>query len=53
MLHNLGYGRIIHIPAGPEQPIPKQEPADYIPEFAQGIERFAAEKGLEMLQKPC
>ena len=47
VLHDLGYGnRVVHIPAGPEQPSPKQELPDYIPEFVQGIERFAAEKGL-------
>jgi D-inositol-3-phosphate glycosyltransferase len=42
VLHDLGYGnRVVHIPAGPEQPSPKQELPDYIPEFVQGIERFA------------
>ena len=47
VLHDLGYGnRVVHIPAGPEQPSPKQELPDYIPEFVQGIERFAKEKGL-------
>src|SRR5262249_29614357 len=38
--------RVVHIPAGPEQPFPKEQLPDYIPEFAQGIMRFAAEKGL-------
>ena len=47
VLHDLGYGnRVVHIPAGPEQPSPKQELPDYIPEFVQGIKQFAAEKGL-------
>lgn len=47
VLHDLGYGnRVVHIPAGPEQPSPKQQLPDYIPEFVQGIEHFAAEKGL-------
>jgi D-inositol-3-phosphate glycosyltransferase len=47
VLHDLGYGnRVVHIPAGPEQPFPKEQLPDYIPEFAQGIKRFAAEKGL-------
>ncbi len=47
VLHDLGYGnRVVHIPAGPEQPFPKERLPDYIPEFAQGIKRFAAEKGL-------
>lgn len=47
VLHDLGYGnRVVHIPAGPEQPFPKSQLPDYIPEFVEGIKRFAAEKGL-------
>lgn len=47
VLHDLGYGnRVVHIPAGPEKPFPKQQLPDYIPEFVQGIKKFAAEKGL-------
>jgi D-inositol-3-phosphate glycosyltransferase len=47
VLHDLGYGnRVVHIPAGPEQPFPKSQLPDYIPEFVQGIKQFAAEKGL-------
>lgn len=47
VLHDLGYGnRVVHIPAGPEQPSPKEQLPDYIPEFVQGIKQFAAEKGL-------
>jgi D-inositol-3-phosphate glycosyltransferase len=47
VLHDLGYGnRVVHIPAGPEVPLPKQELAAYLPEFAEGIHRFAAEKGI-------
>ena len=47
VLHDLGYGnRVVHIPAGPEVPLPKQELAGYLPEFAEGIRRFAAEKGI-------
>ena len=47
VLHDLGYGnRVVHIPAGPEVPLPKQELAAYLPEFAEGIRRFAAEKGI-------
>ena len=45
VLHNLGYGnRVVHIPAGPEHPMPKQELANYIPEFAAGIQKFARGK---------
>lgn len=47
VLHDLGYGnRVVHVPAGPEQPLPKQELAGYLPEFVEGIKRFAAEKGI-------
>lgn len=47
VLHDLGYGnRVVHIPAGPEQPFPKERLPDYIPEFVEGIKRFAAEKGI-------
>src|SRR4030095_14192661 len=41
VLHNLGYGnRVVHVPAGPEIPVAKQELADYIPEFVEGIKQF-------------
>ena len=47
VLHELGYGnRVVHVPAGPEHPVLKQELADYIPEFVNGIRAFAAEKGI-------
>jgi D-inositol-3-phosphate glycosyltransferase len=47
VLHDLGYGnRVVHIPAGPEVPMPKKELAAYIPHFAEGVRRFAAEKGI-------
>ena len=46
VLHDLGYGnRVVHIPAGPEVPIPKEELVAYIPQFVEGIQSFAAEKG--------
>jgi D-inositol-3-phosphate glycosyltransferase len=48
VLHDLGYGnRVVHIPAGPEVPLPKQELADYLPQFVRGIQEFAGYKGLE------
>lgn len=48
VLHELGYGnRVVHVPAGPEHPLPKQELADYIPEFVDGIQAFACEKGIK------
>ncbi len=47
VLHDLGYGnRVVHVPAGPEVPLPKQELAAYLPQFAHGVEQFAAEKDI-------
>lgn len=47
VLHELGYGnRVVHVPAGPEHPIPKQELVNYIPKFVEGIKAFACEKGI-------
>jgi D-inositol-3-phosphate glycosyltransferase len=47
VLHDLGFGnRVVHIPAGPEKPLPKRELVDYIPQFVEGIRTFAAEKGI-------
>lgn len=48
VLHELGYGnRVVHVPAGPEVPLPKKELADYIPEFVEGVNAFAKEKGIK------
>jgi D-inositol-3-phosphate glycosyltransferase len=45
VVHELGYGnRVVHIPAGPEVPVAKQDLADYIPEFVEGVKAFAEEK---------
>jgi len=47
VMHNLGYGnRVVHIPAGPEVPLPKSELPEYLPRFVSGIKRFAADKGI-------
>ena len=47
VLHDLGYGnRVVHVPAGPENPRPKRELVNYLPEFVAGIQEFAANKGL-------
>jgi len=47
IVHELGYGnRVVHIPAGPEEPKSKSDIARYIPEFAEGIKKFAEEKGV-------
>lgn len=45
--HSLGYGaRVIHIKAGPEQPIPVAEVTQYLDDFALAVQRFAAEEGV-------
>jgi D-inositol-3-phosphate glycosyltransferase len=47
ILHDLGYGnRVVHMPAGPEIPLPKDELEKYIPEFVQGIVDFAQAKNI-------
>ncbi len=47
VLHDLGYGnRVVHIPAGPEAPRPKQELASYLPEFVENVCNFARQKGM-------
>jgi len=47
VLHELGYGnRVVHVPAGPEHPVSKEEMAKYIPEFVNWIKTFACEKGI-------
>jgi D-inositol-3-phosphate glycosyltransferase len=47
VLHDLGYGnRVVHIPAGPEFPLPKKELVNYIPKFVDGILKFANDKGI-------
>ncbi len=48
VLHDLGFGnRVVHVPAGPETPLPKPELARLIPEFAAWIIDFARLKGLQ------
>jgi D-inositol-3-phosphate glycosyltransferase len=48
VLHDLGYGnRVVHIPAGPEVPLPKPELAAHIPKFVEGIQAFAEKKGAQ------
>lgn len=45
--HDLGYGgRVIHIPAGPERPIPVAEITNYLDEFVAGVLDFAAAEGI-------
>jgi D-inositol-3-phosphate glycosyltransferase len=48
VLHDLGYGnRVVHVPSGPEVPLPKRQLVDHLPEFVSGIQEFAANKGLQ------
>ena len=48
VLHDLGFGnRVVHVPAGPEVPLPKRELAGYIPQFVDGVHLFAEEKGIK------
>jgi len=48
VLHELGYGnRVVHIPAGPEIPLPKQQLSSYIPQFTKEILSFSAERNLQ------
>src|SRR5512143_3817705 len=48
VLHDLGYGnRVVHVPAGPEVPLPKKELAAYIPDFVAGIQKFTCGKGIQ------
>jgi D-inositol-3-phosphate glycosyltransferase len=47
VLHDLGYGnRVVHVPAGPEIPLAKEELASHIPEFVSRIKEFAHFKGI-------
>lgn len=45
VLHDLGYGnRVVHVPAGPEVPLPKKQLAAYLLEFVEGVKSFATGK---------
>ncbi len=47
VLHDLGYGnRVVHIPAGPEVPLPKDTLAEYINIFAEQVLSFCLRKNL-------
>jgi D-inositol-3-phosphate glycosyltransferase len=48
VLHDLGYGnRVVHVPAGPEHPLPRPELTAHLPQFVAGIEAFARDKNLK------
>lgn len=45
--HDLGFGnRVVHVPAGPERPLPRPTLHAHLPEFVAGIEQFARENGV-------
>jgi D-inositol-3-phosphate glycosyltransferase len=47
VLHDLGYGnRIVHVPAGPEIPVPKDRLPEYLEDFVGGILSFVAARDL-------
>jgi len=47
VLHDLGYcNRVVHVPAGPEVPLPRADLVSYLPEFTKGILEFTQAKGL-------
>ncbi len=46
--HELGHGnRVVHIAAGPENPMPKISLAEHIPAFVDGVLEFARQKNLK------
>jgi D-inositol-3-phosphate glycosyltransferase len=46
VIHDLGNGnRVIHIPAGPEIPLPRDRWSRYVPLFAEAIRQFASGQG--------
>lgn len=48
IVHDLGDGgRVIHVPAGPEKPLPVPEVANYLDEFTDGVVAFAKKEGIE------
>ena len=48
VLHDLGFGnRVVHVPAGPEEPLTKEEMAARIPQFVEGILEFARSKAIQ------
>lgn len=48
VVHDLGYGgRVIHIPAGPERPVPVADIIYYLDEFTGGVLQFAAGEGIQ------
>ena len=48
VLHDLGYGnRVVHVPSGPEIPLPKQELLAYLDDYVRGILEFSTNKDVQ------
>jgi D-inositol-3-phosphate glycosyltransferase len=48
VVHDLGFGnRVVHVPSGPELPLPRKELAEYIPAFVDYILDFTQKKNLK------
>lgn len=48
VIHDLGWGnRVVHVPAGPELPLPKDQLADHFDTFVEGILDFSQKKNLK------
>jgi len=48
VMHDLGFGnRVVHVQAGPEVPLPKRQLVEFIPEFVDCVQKFAAEKDMQ------
>ncbi|MCP4417579.1 MAG: glycosyltransferase family 1 protein [Chloroflexi bacterium] len=48
IMHDLGHGgRVIHITAGPEEPIPVDRVGDYLDDFTTGVLAFAASENIQ------
>ena len=47
VLHDLGYGnRVVHVPSGPENPLPKDIVPNYLDDYVKWIQAFTDRKGL-------
>jgi len=45
IVHELGFGnRVVHVPAGPEVPVPKEQLLEHVPQFIEGVRAFAETK---------
>ena len=48
IIHDLGYGnRVVHVPSGPELPLPRKELAAHLPGFVEWVLNFSKDKDLE------